>query len=152
MTDTKKAEYELTFEEKIKEAEYWVEYWKERRERVERGRREEGRNYYENMRKDELRQEIIVSQDNNPIMAVLMRGRKITKRLLIDIMIGIDDDAIDDFIMKEQIAKQIVADLKKEQAENEMWENDVKYVRVKETDLWSIKREGVCWKRWDEIY
>jgi hypothetical protein len=127
MTDTnvleadilKEAEYEsATFGKDIKETEWWVEYWKERRERVETGRREEGRNYYEKMKKDELRHEILVSQDNNPIMAVLMRGRKITKRLLIDIMIGIDDDAIEDFIRKEEMAKIIVADLKKKQAES----------------------------------
>jgi hypothetical protein len=127
MTDTnvleadilKEAEYEsATFGKDIKEAEWWVEYWKERRERVERGRREEGRNYYEKMKKDELRHEILVSQDNNPIMAVLMRGRKITKRLLIDIMIGIDDDAIEDFIRKEEMAEKIVAKLKEEMAES----------------------------------
>ena len=92
----------------IDEARKWVEYWKEKREKVENGRRDEGVGYYMKMNKEALRQEILTAQDDNPIIKVLMRGRRITKPLLMAIMRVIDDEAIEEFKECERKAQIIL--------------------------------------------
>lgn len=101
----------MSIQNEIDEARKWVEFWKEKREKVENGRRDEGMDrYYMKMNKEALRQHILTAQDDNPIIKVLIKGRKITKPLLMAIMRVIDDNAIEDFKECEMKAEIILND------------------------------------------
>lgn len=103
--------------DEVGESIYWVLYWKEKREKIENGRRDEGDAYYTKMNKEQLRQEILMAQDNKPLINVLMRGRKITKTLLITVLRMSDDIAIEDFKEQERKAGVIMVSLLKKEME-----------------------------------